>query len=84
MTRPNRVRLYTETGSVHELDLKAGTYTRLRRGHASGTLRRDGEPIAMLTASYAVGISGVFTLQLREDGVKTVRQTSPIVRVEEI
>ena len=46
------------------------------------TLRKDGEPIPVLAFSgVQVNEEIVFTLQIRNDGVETVRRTSPVVSI---
>lgn len=79
-----RYTIHTETGSTHEIDTTAMTYVRLRVGPGSMELRRDGEPVPM--KAYTLGKEGescFFHLQIREDGVGTMRSTSPVTKVEE-
>jgi hypothetical protein len=46
-------------------------------------LRKDGEPITVLAFSGAqVGEEILFTLQIRSDGVETVRRTTPAVSID--
>lgn len=71
----------TETGTVYLIDNEAMTATRLI--DHPGRLRRDGEAIRLLqTVSPVVGESMVMLLDLRRDGVTTVRTTSPVVKIE--
>lgn len=77
------IRVHTLSGSIHELDLEAMTYTRLR--FAGGELRRDGEPLRLLDYSpYGVGMPMTLLLQVREDGMPTIRATNVITRIEEV
>lgn len=79
-----RYRIYTETGSVHEIDATAMSYVRLRAGVNSNEMRRDGEPIPV--KFFVIGDAGercVINLIVREDGIDTFRTTSPVIRVEE-
>lgn len=76
-----RLRFHTETGSVHVIDISTRTYTRVTAG--SGGMRRDGEPIPVMSAVLPqVGDRLVVLLRLREDGAPTVRTTSQVVRIE--
>lgn len=79
-----RRRIYTETGSVHELDTTAGTYVRLRVGTGSTELRRDGEPVPYEEFFASVGYPAQILLRLREDGVKTWRSTAAVLSIEEL
>lgn len=79
-----RFTVYTETGSVHQIDVPSMTYVRMKKGEKSNELRRDGEPIPI--RFFAIGDVGeplVMSLWLREDGAETIRTTSAIVRVVE-
>jgi hypothetical protein len=75
-----RTRVVTE-GGVYELDPHALTAVRL--GRTGAALRRDGETLTMLGwPEPVVGVGMVLHLMVREDGVPTVRWTSPVLRVE--
>lgn len=46
-------------------------------------LRRDGEPIPVLAFSgVLLGEEILFTLQIRSDGVETIRRTTPAVSID--
>jgi hypothetical protein len=67
--------------SVYVIDVEDETVTRVAR---EGDLRRDGEkvPLLALEDDPVVGMPMVMLLAIRSDGVRTVRITSPVVRVE--
>lgn len=89
-----RYLLTTATGSRYILDLEARALSRTmaatspREDHVVAgvsRLRRDGEPIELLMLEACeVGAMGRFWLQIRTDHVPTLRETSPIVRIEEL
>jgi hypothetical protein len=77
----------TET-STYLLDLTAMTATRLPgRGAGAATatvaeLRRDAEPVPLVAVSAVViGDPMTLILRLREDGLDTVRVTTPVREV---
>lgn len=79
----------TET-AVYVLDTASEMLTRYRREVApegwpsASQLRRDGEriPYRMHPGKpLAVGEPAVFILQIRDDGVETVRTTTPVVSI---
>jgi hypothetical protein len=70
----------TITGTVYLIDPEAATVVRLV-DHA-GALRRDGEAIRLLETPHPqVGEAMVLLLDLRRDGVVTVRMTTPVVNI---
>lgn len=77
-----RWRISTES-TTYVLDLDARTSTRLRRADdAAVDLRRDGDaiPLARLIACQR-GAPAVLLLDVRGDGVQTVRTTTPVQRI---
>lgn len=84
----------TATGSRYELDMTARTVKRQMAATAPipdfleagfSQLRRDGETVELLMLeTCAVGASARYYLQIRVDGVPTLRMTSPIVRIEPV
>lgn len=82
MTEPKKRRIFTATGSIHEIDYQSGTYVRLIGGFS--TLRRDGEFVPLVRATRpVVGEPMIMLLRVREDGVLTTRMTSAVTRIEE-
>lgn len=78
------LRFFTETGSIHEIDMKAGTYVRLQQGPDSLVLRRDGELMQLVRCTRpTLGERVELILRLREDGMLTNRTTAPVIRIEE-
>lgn len=74
--------IHTATGSVYDYDPEQQTCARLRSVDGA-QLRRDGETVRVLRARQpAVGEPWVLILDLREDGIETVRMTSPVTRIE--
>lgn len=83
----------TATGSHYILDLDTHTLHRTMNAAAPtaeyvevepSRLRRDGEPVGLLMLETCqVGAAGRFWLHIR-DHVPTLRETSPIVRIEEL
>lgn len=81
------VRVWTSSGGVYEL--RSPWLTRLVPAEGTATagydrvhLRRDGESIAVVEADPpVVGRRWRLLLRVREDGVLTVRETTPVVRV---
>jgi hypothetical protein len=77
--RPMRV--VTFSGSVCKLDPRTMTAYRLPDGGAE--LRRDGERVHLLSWPEPVlGECLELYLMVREDGVPTVRLTTPVVRID--
>ncbi len=82
----------TATGSLYELVVgERSTLRRLPRAltpeasHAdlSTALRRDNEPISVLKIlRLEVGTTAGFLLDLRGDGIITVRETSEVLRIQ--
>jgi hypothetical protein len=74
------MRVVTE-GAVYEFDARSMTAVRLRR--EGSHLRRDGEPLALLSWPEPVAGRGMeLQLLVREDGLPTSRVTSLVRRVE--
>lgn len=74
------LRVVTE-GAIYDFDARSMTAVRLRR--TGSLLRRDGEPLALLSwPEPVVGQGMALELLVREDGVPTTRLTSAVVRVE--
>lgn len=86
----------TATGSAYEFDL-GPTYRSITRHKAqfdaaegfadvpTSTLRRDGQPIELLMIEQCtVGARARLWLQVRSDSIPTVRDTSPIMKIEEL
>jgi hypothetical protein len=80
----------TET-AVYVLDTPSRMLTRYRREEApegwpsASQLRRDGERIPYELHPHmplTVGEPAVFILQIRDDGVKTVRTTTPVISID--
>ncbi|GGI00148.1 hypothetical protein ACFFGR_13895 [Arthrobacter liuii] len=81
----------TATGSQYELDLTARTVKRIMAATAPvieyldvgfAQLRRDGEPLELLMLeSCSVGARARYWIQVRDDHIVTLRQTSPVVRI---
>jgi hypothetical protein len=74
----------TATGSKYLLDFEKLTQQRVTVGEDSQQLRRDGEEIRFLRLGLRLGHEMVMLLDLRGDGIITVRQTSTVVGIEEI
>lgn len=69
--------------SAYEIDRKNDTLTRFNKTNEE--LRRDGEPLKILQyLKLEIGESAYFLLDVREDGIPTLRSTSPVVSIEEI
>lgn len=69
----------TETGTTYLLE--DGHLTRLKAAH---DLRRDGEPIKIIKMGPpTVGQRWALVLDLRQDGIPTLRLTSPVVEILE-
>ena len=81
----------TQTSS-HLLDLTHETVTRIPGATASSDgganaverLRRDNEPIPVLAIVCTVGLPMGLMLDLRQDGVLTLRITTLVVRIERL
>jgi hypothetical protein len=69
--------------STYLLDLEEMNVRRIPGdGPYSGGLRRDGELLALLELRPPqVGESMVMVLQIRDDGVRTIRRTSPVMSI---
>lgn len=76
--------VHTETGSIYDFDLDARTVTRCHVGDESVELRRDGDPVPLLRMAGfpETGKPLVMILDIRGDGIETVRTTSPVVAVQ--
>lgn len=86
MTETGRFELETESGSRYLIELAdARTLTRIPSDGPGSGLRRDEDAIAIVDAgAVEVGRSAVFWLDLRRDGVITVRQTTPVRSVRRL
>jgi hypothetical protein len=74
------MRIITESGSVYVVDEDANTVTRETKARE---MRRDGEAIEIISmAEPIVGVPWATVLNLRGDGVRTYRCTSPVVEVQ--
>ncbi|GAB4001842.1 hypothetical protein [Nocardioides ultimimeridianus] len=72
----------TATGSVYLLDLDQRLLTRVPELRA---MRRDHEPLHLHQLIEArVGASGRFLVQVRDDGIATIRLTSAIVAIDQL
>lgn len=84
------VRVWTSSGAVY--DLRGRWLIRLVPaertaidGYDLAHLRRDGEPIAVVDVDPpVVGQRWRLLLRVREDGVLTLRETTPVVRVVDL
>lgn len=75
------MRVTTASGTVYFFH--PGTMTAVRLRGEGSHLRRDGEPIPLLSWPEPVlGACMELELMVREDGVPTVRATTPVVVVE--
>ena len=89
-------RVTTATGSVYDLVIGSEGSTLTRRpgelpvhpsmdGAETSPLRRDTEAITVLAVhQLVVGQPAVFVLDLRRDGIPTVRTTSPVLTINQI
>lgn len=83
--RSGRFLVKTETGSSYVLDMSNQTLTRSDVGEESVELRRDGEAIPVVELiECKVGSPALLFLQIRDDGVQTLRRTSPVVSIEAV
>ena len=76
------------TTAVYVIDTATKMLTRYRREEApddwpaSSHLRKDGESVPYSTmGTLRVGQPAQFLLQLRDDGVQTIRTTTPILAI---
>jgi hypothetical protein len=77
---PRRVRVHTATGSVHQVDLDQRIYTRWSKDGPE--LRRDGEPLHVYEVTIPKeGSRMTLLLQIREDGVPTLRVTGVATKI---
>ena len=79
---PGATTMRVETdGAVYQFDARSMTAVRLRRDGSH--LRRDGEPLALLSwPEPVVGRGMQLQLLVREDGLPTTRFTSLVRRIE--
>ncbi|MFD1210735.1 hypothetical protein ACFQ36_01600 [Arthrobacter sp. GCM10027362] len=89
-------RVTTASGTVYVLDLTPGrrTLTRLpgrdrpQAGYAripAADLRRDGETLPLLAiGQLQLGRPGALVIDVRRDGIPTVRGTTPVVSIERL
>lgn len=77
------MKIYTDTGSIYEIDPEANTVTRMHVGDESNELRRDGEAVRIIEMPEppTVGQSLTMVLDVRGDGILTIRKTSPVTKV---
>lgn len=69
----------TESGTGYLFDLDAMT---VRRDSGTGALRRDDEDLVLwMLGICQVGRPAVLVLQVRTDGMQTIRTTSPVVSI---
>lgn len=73
----------TESGSKYEFDLAANTVRRVP-GEGASQLRQDEEvrPLIRIPRPPVVGTPFVFVLDVRGDGVETVRTTTAVTNIE--
>lgn len=75
------VRVETRSGTVYEIDPQERTVRRVNIG-SEGAFRRDGEAITYTAMTEVnVGQRIGMLLDLRGDGVTTVRVTTPVVSI---
>jgi hypothetical protein len=83
--------LLTASGTAYRLEVRAdgGTLTRYPReepssaGYERADLRQDGEPLPLLGIIQAeVGTPAVFLVDVRHDGIPTLRTTTPVLTIE--
>ena len=81
----------TASGTVHILDFVSGNVTRMRAAEDSepdfemADLRLDGDPVPLLAiARCQAGQPLVMVLQVRDDDVQTVRQTTPVLCIRRL
>lgn len=73
----------TETGSIYVFDRTAMTLLRLK-GNKSVELRRDEDNITVVDFEEPeVGKAWILTLDIRQDGILTVRTTSAVVKIND-
>jgi hypothetical protein len=73
--------------SYHLIDLDARTVTRTRigeRGFEPSHLRRDGSEINLVDVDASVGSGMILILDLRGDGIPTVRLSTDVVRIRRL
>lgn len=73
----------TYSGSTYDLDFDAMTVIRVRNEHGGRNMRRDDDAIELLDVELpiTVGLSMTMLLDVRRDGVVTVRETSPVTEI---
>ena len=84
--------LITTQTSSYWLDLDLRMLLRLHREIAEpgwevmkAQLRKDGEAVPLLAVEHAVvGEEAIFVIDVRGDGVVTVRRTTPVVKMERV
>ncbi|MDQ0259547.1 hypothetical protein [Sinomonas atrocyanea] len=83
----------TESASVYILDIGGPESSTLNRMPAGGpvgdydaaVLRRDGETVPLLgILRLEMGLPAVFLIDVRGDGVPTVRGTTPVAGIERL
>lgn len=91
-----KYRITTATGSVYDLVIRPESSSLTRRpgelpvhpsmdGAATNPLRRDAAAIAVLAIhQLSVGEPAVFVLDLRRDGIPTLRTTSTVITINRV
>ncbi|MFL4474007.1 hypothetical protein ACIPVK_08415 [Paeniglutamicibacter sp. MACA_103] len=90
---PASYKFTTASGSLYLLEIAPAraTLTRLPResvpepalADRPSALRKDEQPVEVLRIlQFGIGLNGIFVLDLRGDGVPTLRTTSPIRGIE--
>jgi hypothetical protein len=84
-------RMRTASGTTYRLNLRpeGSTLTRLPirdspdEEYDQSVLRKDGEPLPLLgIVRAAVGASAAFWVDVRRDGIRTFRLTTPVMAIE--
>jgi hypothetical protein len=79
-TEAGRWMVTTESGSQHVVDLDARTITRVTQANG---LRKDGDAVPLIELLHCiVGETGIWVLDIRADGVETVRRTTLVKSIE--
>jgi hypothetical protein len=77
------VKIFTESGSVYDFDLSANTVRRVPDPDGAD-LRKDDEIVPIISLPYppSIGRPFIMALDIRGDGVATVRKTTAITKIE--
>lgn len=74
--------VHTETGSVYDINQADNTVKRLPDPDG-GQLRKDNEVVPLLSLiKPVIGEPMTMLIDVRGDGVQTVRHTSPVTKIE--